>query len=354
MGGAGGRRSTRRRVEVRRACGRGEMVWPAGAEAWIGAAVSPSDALVDDVAIGGGHQARGEAEQAVEGGAGVAPAVEAEDEIVEIALQMPSPEAVKGTEPAALQVQEHAMHRLDDAVCGHLADDLAVVIVPRQAHIALPDVGDHRGTWGGGVDEGGERRRREIGDRRQPDPPRLARRRQLDGTGDRHLADRAATTAAVDRVVLAAQGDLGLVDLDQGLQLSAVGIDHRPTQTMQEKPSRLVAAEAELGLQLQRRDAVGMAGDDVRGEQPRAQRQVAAVHDGARRHRGLLAAAGALKGRPWPPQPPALAAAAVRADEAVGPAPLDEVTATGRLVGKPRLERGARHRTFGFPAARHE
>lgn len=40
--------------------------------------------------------------------------------------------------------------------------------------------------------------------------------------------------------------------------------------------------------------AVGMTGDDVRGEEPRSQRQVAAMHHRAGRHGCLPRATGAL------------------------------------------------------------
>ena len=78
------------------------------------------------------------------------------------------------------------------------------------------------------------------------------------------------------------------------------------------------------------------------------------MQDRARGHRGLPSAARALPCRPPALQRPPRSVAAAGTDEAVGPAPLDEVTGTRLLVGEARLEVLARHEPVGLSAGRHD
>ena len=100
---------------------------------------------------------------------------------------------------------------------------------------------------------------------------------------------RAEGLRTIRRIVPRAERHLGLVDLDEVLQKRAVGVDHRALELLQQEPGRLAAAEAELPLEVQRRDTAGMARHDLRGQEPRPQRQVASVQDRAcevRQNRG--------------------------------------------------------------------
>jgi len=91
--------------------------------------------------------------------------------------------------------------------------------------------------------------------------------------------------------VLRAEGHFGLVDLDKVLQEAPIGVDHRAPELLQKQPCCLVAAEAQLRLELERRDPVGVARHDMRGQEPGPQWQMAAMHDRARGHRSLPSAA---------------------------------------------------------------
>ena len=68
---------------------------------------------------------------------------------------------------------------------------------------------------------------------------------------------------------LGAERDDRLIRLDDAVQRLAIRIDHGPAQLGAQHPGGSVRAEAELALQLQSRDAVG-----VRGHQNAAQNQV--------------------------------------------------------------------------------
>ena len=96
-----------------------------------------------------------------------------------------------------------------------------------------------------------------------------------------------------------------------------MGLRQQPRQRILMPPAWMVGAEAELLLQLQRRDAVGMGRHQVGRPEPHGQRQLRAVQHGARGHRGLALAGGALEGPGLGRQRPPLDAAAGRADEAV-------------------------------------
>ena len=118
----------------------------------------------------------------------------------------------------------------------------------------------------------------------------------LNGADDQHLALMAAAAAAGQGIVLAAAGNFGLVDLDQTGERAAAGRDHAAAQLAAQQPGTAVRPQAELALQLQGRDAVGMGGHQIGGPEPGGQRQLGVVHDGPGGHRGLFAAAGAFPG----------------------------------------------------------
>ena len=195
--------------------------------------------------------------------------------------------------------------------------------------------------------------RGEILDRRQSDAARLALGRQLDRAGDTHLADRAAALPARGRLLRCTQRQRGLIDLDQVLKQTAIGVDHGAAQLVQQQPGTLVAAEPELRLELKSRDAVRVAGHDVNRREPGLQRQMTAVHDRACGDRGLLAAGRTFPARPATLQFPAFVMAATGADEAIGPSLGREVAGAGGLIGKARLEAGAGQGAVMFPAAGH-
>ena len=160
----------------------------------------------------------------------------------------------------------------------------------------------------------------------------------LDGADDQHLALMAAPAAAAERVVLAAAGDRGFVDLDQPSEWATAGRDHAAAQLGAQQPRGLVGAQRELALQLQGRDAVRMGRHQIGRPEPRSQRQLGVVHDRVGGHRGLPAAAGAFPGPRLGLQFPPLAVAAAGADEAHGPARRKQVFDAGSFIGEALLE----------------
>ena len=77
--------------------------------------------------VGEGCVAGGDAEKRAEGGMPCATAVEAEDELVEIGLEMAAAQAVIDAQRPDLEVGEDAMHPGQHDIGGHLADDTGIV-----------------------------------------------------------------------------------------------------------------------------------------------------------------------------------------------------------------------------------
>ena len=109
-----------------------------------------------------------------------------------------------------------------------------------------------------GGEEGMQARRRVVRHRAQANAaePEVL---HLDGAEDQHLAV-AAPSVAGHGSVLAVARDFGFVDLDDGRERGPVGRDHAVAELGAQQPGRLVGAEAELMLELQGRDAVGLGG----------------------------------------------------------------------------------------------
>ena len=156
----------------------------------------------------------------------------------------------------------------------------------------------------------------------------------LDGAGDQQFSLVAASLSAGGRIVPGPVIDCGLVDFHKAGQGVVLGIDHGAAELGREQPGGLVGAEAELLAQLQGRDAVGIGRHKVGGPEPHGQRQFAAMHDGARPHRGLLGALGAFEGKGLGFQGPTPVVAAGGAVEPLRPADRGKIGRAGGLVGE--------------------
>ncbi len=85
---------------------------------------------------------------------GCAPAIEAEDELVEVGLEMGAAEAMVDAERPCLEVRDDAVHPRQDDVGRHGADDVGLVLEPGNAGVGAPAVGPEGGAGGDiGLDE---------------------------------------------------------------------------------------------------------------------------------------------------------------------------------------------------------
>ena len=282
----------------------------------------------------------GDAEQRTEGGMPGTTAVEAEDELVEIGLQVAAAQAVIDAQGPDFKVGEDAVRPGEDDMGGHVADDMGIVIDAGRAGISRPSVGLGGGARGEiGFEESMQAGGRVIGHLGEPNAAGAgAAILDLDRAGDEDFALMAASATAGERVVLAAADDFGLVNLDQASEHAAVGRHHAAAQLCRHQPSRFVRAQSKLALQLQCRNAVGMGRHQIGRPEPRGQRQLGVVHDRAGGHRGLLAAAGAFPSPCLGLQLPRFVPAASRADKALRPARRDKVSDAGRLIREAALK----------------
>src|SRR4051794_7605234 len=308
-------------------------------------------APADQHPVGGGLEGEAQAEETVEGGGGCAAAVEPEHELVQVGLEVPLAQAVVDAQGPPLRVREDAVDPGQHRVRRRVADHPRVVLDVLEPGVAGPAVTDDRAA-GRDVtgDEAAERDRRVVVDHREPDPARpLAL--DLDRARDQELA--VVRSAGPGRLVPGAKGQAGLVHLDQAGQGLPVRVDHCPAQLAEQQPGRLAGAEPELEPQLPGRHPVLVRRHRPGGQEPGAQRQVAAVQRRAGGDRDLTLAGRALERQPLAGQLPGLIMAASRAAEPARPALLEQPAGAGGLVGKPGLELRQRSGQLGHPISSH-
>jgi hypothetical protein len=199
--------------------------------------------------------------------------------------------------------------------------------VARQPQVGLQPVGPHRPAGLDRLsDEAVQRGLGQVGNTPQTDAadPRTVRLRRDDDQG---LVIGQATG---DRLLIGPP--IGFVHLDHARQAVPPRPNHGPAEFVQQGPGRLVAAQPEYPLQAQSAGAVLLAGHVPHGPEPDGEGQMAVLKDRARGHRRLAPA-----GRAQPQTPrhaPGGTAGTARADKTRGPAKREEITATGRVLGK--------------------
>ena len=158
-----------------------------------------------------GDEADGE--ERAEGGVTDAAAVESEDELVEIALEMFPSQAVVDAERPSLQVGEDAMDPRQHDMGSHVADDMGIVSDVGRAWIGCPSIGfDGCALSQVGGDKTVQRGGGKVLDCCEANAAGRAVG-DFDRAGDEHFALGRATAATRDRIVLGAQGDFCLVEL---------------------------------------------------------------------------------------------------------------------------------------------
>src|SRR3954463_3735888 len=98
---------------------------------------------------------RGDTEERAEGGVSSAASVEAEDELVEVGLEVFAAQTVIDAERPALEVGKDTVGPGQHDMGGHTADDMRIVRDPRGTGIPRPAVGFGGGTGSEiGLEEG--------------------------------------------------------------------------------------------------------------------------------------------------------------------------------------------------------
>src|SRR3972149_6695178 len=312
--------------------------------------------------VGGRLRVGSDAQQRPEGVERVEAPVKAEGELVQVCLEMLRADAVVAAQQPRLQVAEHEVDQRQPLLgyggIAVLRDRLVLEVVLLERTIGGPVVcGDVRARSDGHGSEAHETVGGWAGNDSQPQAPsfppaapgeclglhsedvlfglRPLALANLDGSNDKRLVVGALPLAACPAA------DPGLVQFDRvdATDHVHVATDHARAQLVQDLEGRFVPLEAELALELHGRDAWGQAGDEVRAPEPRQQRRVAVLHDGAgcqpRLFLALLTAQDVWSGgdAPW-----LAGRLAARADEAVGPADALHVDGARGIVRKEPLE----------------
>ena len=194
----------------------------------------------------------GDAEQGPEGCVPGAPAVKAEDEFIEVGLEVLAAQPVVDAQGPDLEVGEDPVNPGQDDMGGYLADDMGIMGDAGGAGISGPTIGLGGGSGAEvGGEEGVKAGGRVIGDLAQADAAGAeAAVRYLDGADDQHFALMAASATARDRIVFAAASDFSFINLDKAGKGTAAWGEHAAAQLGADQPRRLVGAEGELALQL--------------------------------------------------------------------------------------------------------
>ena len=128
--------------------------------------------MAGDVPIGHGRAVCRQSENRLEGNMPIKAAVVAEDELVEINVDVLAAKAVISAEAPTLQEGEHAMYPLEGDVGRHITDDTGIVPIVGDTRIGGVPVGNQcRARRDVGLNEGVDVPRVVAGNRREPDAP---------------------------------------------------------------------------------------------------------------------------------------------------------------------------------------
>ena len=195
---------------------------------------------LDDVPIARRLVARDEAQHGLERGMPVKSAVVAEDELIEISVDVLAAQAMIRPEGPSLEQRESAMTPRQDDVRRHLSDDARIVpVMAGQSGIGRVAIGDQRGSrLHVGPHEGLDRRGRIVGDHGEAETAGARAKvlcsfpsgpgcvgvpiNHLNGAGDEDFPG----VAWLEERIADAEWNLRLIDLDNPFEGIAVRIDH--------------------------------------------------------------------------------------------------------------------------------
>src|SRR5450631_933183 len=203
---------------------------------------------------------------------------------------------VMDSDQPRLEIGEYEMDDGQELLCHFgiptFGNGVVIVAALSQARVAAPIVRNDQRPWSNGAtDKSAKRFGASVSGDCQPNAPRIApiptlvlrgsrlSMAHLNGAGDQNLVVHASTFAARPAT------DPAFVHLDMLVRTATdavlVRANHSGAQFVENLKSCLISRNPELPLELHGRHAGGMAGDQVGGPEPRAQRRVAALHDRA-------------------------------------------------------------------------
>ena len=146
-------------------------------------------------------------------------AIEAENEFVEVGLEVLAAQAVIDTQCPGFEIGKDAVGPGEHDMSRHLADRMRIVVNARGARIARPAVGLGGSTGGEiGSQKGMQAGSRVIGHLLEADTAGTgAAIVHFDRTDDEDFALMTAPPPAGGWIILAAAGDLGVIDFDKAV-----------------------------------------------------------------------------------------------------------------------------------------
>jgi len=269
-------------------------------------------------------------------------------------------DAVMSAAEPALQVREDEM---DDGqkFFGNLwiaafGDGVMVVAALPQARVAAPIVRNReRSRLNGALDKSAKLLGAPVGRDSEPNPPGVASVLSRVLRGSRftmtHFNGAGDEDFVMDASALAARSsaDPRLVNFDMLTGPTAdpvpVGPHHGRAELVENAKGGLVSREPKLALELHGGHAGRLAGDEVSGPEPYAQRRMAALHDGPGRQ-SRLAAAFATGQDAWTRGDAERFAdlPAMGAGKTLSPSGLFKIAGAGNVIREKPLEFGERFR----------
>ena len=202
-----------------------------------------------------------------------------------------------------------------------------------QSAVSLPAVGHNcRARFNVIGHEPVQRRRRSVGERRDPAPAHTFRFPNLDSYTGQDLFAR-SPAAAQARLHTA---DVRFIHLHHPAQPVPAWTHQHRTQPMQHRPCRLVGTDLQRALQAQRGNPILAAGEQPAGVEPNRQRRSRAVENCACGHRVAVPAPGAHQ--PTVAQAPRSVVAANQAREARRPPQPLQIVQAVLVAPEPSLE----------------
>jgi len=219
-----------------------------------------------------------------------------------------------------------------------------------------PVVSGNRGTCGNGtLDEAAERGGAAIGHDGKPNAPGVTTAltlvelcagfalANLDGAGDQHLVRDAPAFSSRPTT------DIAFIDFDVLAKPAANPIliwsNHTGTQLVQDLESGFVTRKPDLALELHGRHAGRLAGDQIGGPEPHAQRCMGTLHDRSGREANVAATVTAAQNpRPAGKMERFSSRLAIGADKPTPPPHLLQICGARSIIREQPLELGQRPR----------
>lgn len=280
---------------------------------------------------------------------GLAPVV-AEDEFIEIDLQLMAPDAVVGPDEPLLHVADRPMSGWQDRRSARpdllYRPHVAVACHPK-AFKRLEPVGvDGRPRSDVSFGKRREGVLAEVRNYLHADAPCSSSPLLHRDCDQNRFATFELTAATQPRL---RTSDPRVVEFNVAVQRLARGVHHGASELVQQQPSGLVPPEGQLALEQQRRDPTFVGRHQIGGPKPDRQRKLGPVQDRSRGQRSLVSTLGAFATLPVAEREPSPVTTAW-ASKALGPSTGLEVLPAAFLVrelslklAEARRERRTRH-----------